>query len=60
MKDPRKRLSKAITDFRAYMARPATNADLLTALATLAGGGFAVTGILAALLVYFNVFPRPH
>jgi hypothetical protein len=54
------RLRKRIAAFRAYMRQPATNGDLLTALATMAGGGFAVMGITAAILAYFNVFPRPH
>jgi hypothetical protein len=55
-----KRLSKAVADFRTYMAQPASNGDVFTAFATMACGGFAVMGILAAVLAYFNVFPHPH
>jgi hypothetical protein len=55
-----KRLRNVIGDFRAHMAQPASNSDVFAAFATVACGGFAVMGILAAILAYFNVFPRPH
>ncbi len=55
-----KRLRKAIGDFRAHMAQPAPNSDVFAAFATMTCGGFAVMGILAAILAYFNVFPRPY
>jgi hypothetical protein len=60
MKDPLKGLRKTITAVKAYMAQPASNSDVFTACATVACGGLAVMGILAAVLAYFNVFPRPH
>ena len=60
MKATRKPLIKAIADFKAYIGQPATSVDLFTALGTMAGGGFAILGVLAAVLAYFNASPHPH
>ena len=60
MKATRKPLIKAIADFKPYIGQPATSGDLFTGLGTMACGCFAILGVLAAVLAYFDVFPHPH